>query len=109
MVTPYVLPISRRTAKRCCSASATSFAGKPWTGSVAPGQCVRIFTGGVMPAGTDSVVMQERASEEGGHVRIAPGALAKEGTNRRFAGEDLKAGQVVFRAGPARATRRSSA
>ena len=77
----------------------TSFAGKPWTGSVATCQCVRIFTGGVMPAGTDSVVMQERTSEEDGHVRIAAGALAKEGTNRRFAGEDLKAGQVVFRSG----------
>jgi molybdopterin molybdotransferase len=43
--------------------------------------------------------MQERASEEGGRVRIAAGALGKAGQNRRFAGEDLKAGQVVFRQG----------
>jgi molybdopterin molybdotransferase len=76
-----------------------SFAGKPWTGTMGPGECVRIFTGGVMPQGADSVVMQERASEDAGTVRIAPGALAKAGTNRRFAGEDLKAGQLVFRAG----------
>jgi molybdopterin molybdotransferase len=76
-----------------------SFAGKPSGAVVGAGQCVRIFTGGVMPAGADSVVMQERASEEGGRVRIAPAAVTKAGQNRRFAAEDLKAGQIVFRAG----------
>jgi molybdopterin molybdotransferase len=76
-----------------------SFAGKPWPGAIAARECVRIFTGGVMPQGADSVVMQERASEDASGVRVAPGAVAKAGTNRRFAGEDLKAGQLVFRAG----------
>jgi molybdopterin molybdotransferase len=76
-----------------------SFAGKPSGVTLGAGQCVRIFTGAVMPAGADTVVMQERASEEAGRVRIAAGAVAKAGQNRRFAGEDLKAGQVVFRAG----------
>lgn len=76
-----------------------SFAGKPWQGSIGPGECVRIFTGGVMPQGADTVVMQERASEDERGVRIAAGAVAKTGTNRRFAGEDLKEGQTVFRAG----------
>ena len=76
-----------------------SFAGKPWAGAIGAGECVRIFTGGVMPQGADSVVMQERASEDKSGVRVAPGALARAGTNRRFAGEDLKAGQLVFRAG----------
>ena len=76
-----------------------SFAGKPWHGAIAAGECVRIFTGGVMPQGADTVVMQERASEDARGVRIAPGAVDKLGTNRRFAGEDLKRGQTVFRAG----------
>ena len=76
-----------------------SFAGKPWSGAIGAGECVRIFTGGVMPPGADSVVMQERAHEDNRRVRIAAGALSKAGQNRRFAGEDLKAGQVVFRAG----------
>ena len=76
-----------------------SFAGKPWAGAIGAGECVRIFTGGVMPRGADSVVMQERAVEDASGVRIAPGTLAKAGQNRRFAGEDLKAGQVVFRSG----------
>jgi molybdopterin molybdotransferase len=76
-----------------------SFAGKPSTATVGTGECVRIFTGAVMPAGADTVVMQERATEDAGGVRIAARAVTKAGQNRRFAGEDLAAGQVVFRAG----------
>jgi molybdopterin molybdotransferase len=76
-----------------------SFAGKPSDAVVGAGQCVRIFTGGVMPQGADTVVMQERAREENGRVVVAAGAVTKEGTNRRFAGEDIKPGQVVFRSG----------
>ena len=76
-----------------------SFAGKPSGAAVGAGQCVRIFTGAVMPEGADTVVMQERASEVDGRVRIAAGAVTREGQNRRFAGEDLKPGQVVFRTG----------
>lgn len=76
-----------------------SFAGKPFGGSLGSGQAVRIFTGAVMPAGADTVVMQERASEVPGGVVVAAGAVAKAGQNRRFAGEDVKRGTVVFRAG----------
>jgi len=76
-----------------------SFAGKPSGVTVAPGQCVRIFTGGVMPAGADTVVMQERTAANGRSVRIAAGAVSRAGQNRRFAGEDLEAGAIVFRAG----------
>jgi molybdopterin molybdotransferase len=76
-----------------------SFAGRPHAGAIGPGETVRIFTGGIMPAGSDSVVMQERATEIAGGVRVPAGALSKAGMNRRFAGEDLKQGQVVFVAG----------
>ena len=76
-----------------------SFAGKPWGGSIGERECVRIFTGGVMPQGADTVVMQERAHEDALGVHVAAGAVTRAGTNRRFAGEDLKAGQIVFRAG----------
>src|SRR5262245_40551861 len=41
-----------------------SFAGKPSGVRLGPGQCVRIFTGAVIPEGADSVVMQERAGED---------------------------------------------
>jgi len=76
-----------------------SFAGKPYGGGIASGETVRIFTGGVMPEGADTVVMQERATEIPGGVRIAAGAAGKAGQNRRFAGEDLKRGAKVFVAG----------
>ena len=76
-----------------------SFAGMPHSGALGPRETVRIFTGGIMPAGSDSVVMQERATEIPGGVRIHSGALSRAGQNRRFAGEDLKPGQPVFAAG----------
>jgi molybdopterin molybdotransferase len=76
-----------------------SFAGRPFAGSLGPRETVRIFTGGVMPANADTVVMQERASERDGRVRVAAGAVSKLGQNRRFAGEDFKRGQVVLRRG----------
>jgi molybdopterin molybdotransferase len=76
-----------------------SFAGKPAGVGIGAGETVRIFTGGVMPAGADTVVMQERATETADGVRVHPGAVTQEGQNRRFAGEDLKAGQLVFKRG----------
>ncbi|MFO1415653.1 MAG: gephyrin-like molybdotransferase Glp [Burkholderiales bacterium] len=77
-----------------------SFAGKPHAGApLGAGQAVRIFTGGVMPEGADTVVVQERATETAQGVRIAARAVSRAGENRRFAGDDLKAGQVVFRRG----------
>ncbi|HZQ63342.1 MAG TPA: gephyrin-like molybdotransferase Glp [Casimicrobiaceae bacterium] len=76
-----------------------SFAGKPSDVRIGAGEALRIFTGAVMPEGADTVVMQERAREESGRVYIAAGAVSKAGQNRRFAGEDLKAGEVVFAAG----------
>ncbi len=75
----------------------TAFAGKPFAGTPAKGECVRIMTGAVIPPGTDTVVMQEHASVEGGFVRI--GAGHRQGQNLRRAGEDLRAGQAVLPAG----------
>jgi len=76
-----------------------SFAGKPFAGELRKGETVRIFTGGVMPRGADTVVMQERARETADGALIAAGAVTKAGQNRRFAGEDLRCGAVVFRKG----------
>lgn len=75
----------------------SSFAGAPFGQPVGPGQCVRIFTGGVVPAGCDTVVMQEKAEAQGKTIRFAPGV--KLGQNVRHAGEDLKAGAVALARG----------
>lgn len=74
-----------------------ALAGKAHAHAVAAGECVRIMTGAVMPAGTDTVVMQEHVSRDGEQVRIAAGHRA--GQNVRQAGEDLRAGQVMLAAG----------
>jgi molybdopterin molybdotransferase len=62
-----------------------------------PGQAIRIFTGAAMPAGADTVFMQEDVTVDGDHV-IVPKGL-KLGANRRLAGEDVPAGQVALPAG----------
>ena len=75
----------------------SSFAGQPFTGTVDPGQCVRIFTGGVVPTGCNAIVMQEKAQADG--KLITCGAGVKLGQNVRYAGEDLKQGAVALAKG----------
>jgi len=75
----------------------SSFAGRPFAGAVGPGQCVRIMTGGVVPQGADTVVMQERAKANGKSITFAPGQ--KTAQNVREAGEDLKRGSVALARG----------
>jgi molybdopterin molybdotransferase len=76
----------------------TVYAGRASAAVPANGECVRIMTGGVMPAGCDSVVPQEFVREEDGAIVMAPGTI-RPGDNRRFAGEDLKAGSAALRKG----------
>jgi molybdopterin molybdotransferase len=57
------------------------------------GECARIFTGAVMPAGADTVAMQEDCTVTGDVVRVPPGL--KQGANRRLAGEDVKPGDAI--------------
>jgi molybdopterin molybdotransferase len=71
-----------------------ALAGRVFHGEVRPGQCVRIMTGAVMPAGTDTVVIQEVTKKDGERIVIPPGQKARQ--NVRYAGEDLKAGAPVL-------------
>ena len=75
----------------------TAAAGRPFGGTVNAGQCVRIYTGAVMPAGADTVVMQEHATRDGDTVILEGGQ--KAGQNVRQAGEDVAVGDVALRAG----------
>ncbi len=76
----------------------TGFAGRPFEGTVAAGQCLRIMTGAVMPAGLDTVVPQEFVKVDGERVTVPMGAV-RAGDNRRLAGEDLARGAVALAAG----------
>ncbi|MEZ0239060.1 MAG: gephyrin-like molybdotransferase Glp [Methylophilaceae bacterium] len=75
----------------------TAFAGKAFEGTVGKGECVRIMTGAVMPPECDTVVIQEHVQAEDGRITFGEGV--RRGQNLRYAGEDLKQGQVVFAAG----------
>jgi molybdopterin molybdotransferase len=76
----------------------TALAGTAWPGRLQAGQCVRIMTGALLPAGLDTVAPQERVRVEGDTLHIEPGLL-HIGDNRRLAGEDLMAGQIALPAG----------
>ena len=77
----------------------TVYAGRPSDTVPGPGACIRIMTGGVMPAGCDSVIPQEHVTTIAEHsITIAPGII-RTGDNRRFAGEDLMVGSAALKAG----------
>ncbi len=75
----------------------TTLAGHSFDGTVNAGECVRVMTGSVIPAGADTVLMQERVERAGDSIRVRPGHRA--GENVRLAGEDLKRGQAILTAG----------
>jgi molybdopterin molybdotransferase len=72
-------------------------AGHAAAHAVKSGEAVRIFTGAPMPAGADTVFMQEDCRTDGAHVIMPPGL--SRGANRRLAGEDIGIGTVALHAG----------
>jgi molybdopterin molybdotransferase len=76
----------------------TGYAGAAYDGAVAPGECVRIMTGAVMPAGLDTVVPQEFTTSADGVVTV-PAGVVRTGDNRRLKGEDLALGETALAAG----------
>jgi molybdopterin molybdotransferase len=72
-------------------------AGHPFDRSVAAGQAVRIFTGGVVPSGADTIVIQENATRDGdtGHRQHR----LRRGRHIRVAGLDFAQGAVLLAQG----------
>lgn len=75
----------------------TAWAGRSFTETVNRGEAVRIMTGGVMPTGTDTVIMQEHV--ETVHEQIRIGSGHRPGQNVRLAGEDIGQGKPVLHKG----------
>ena len=73
------------------------FAGVATGQGVGAGECIGITTGSPLPPGADTVAILEVVQRDGNRVRI-PGDVAP-GANVRNAGEDVRAGEVVLRAG----------
>jgi molybdopterin molybdotransferase len=72
-------------------------AGHPFQGTVGAGEAARIFTGGVLPPGTDTVVIQENTAREDDAVVVK--ASAGKGKHVRVEGLDFKRGAVLLAKG----------
>ncbi|MDD4932269.1 MAG: molybdopterin-guanine dinucleotide biosynthesis protein B [Methylacidiphilaceae bacterium] len=79
------------------SVAGTSAAGSPFFGTLPEGSCVRIFTGALLPEGTDLVIPQEEVVLQGKKV-LLPGARCA-GENVRLKGESFARGQGLLSAG----------
>lgn len=75
----------------------SAFAGHAFAGRLEAGQCVRIMTGGVVPAGADTVIAQEQVRNDADRVIFPSGA--RHGQHVRLAGEDLRRGHCALPAG----------
>jgi len=70
-----------------------SFAGSNFEGQLSAGQCIRIMTGGAIPVGADTVVMQENTVADGHKITIMH---ASKGDAIRPAGDDIQKGALVL-------------
>ena len=68
-----------------------SIAGRPFAGTVGAGECVRIMTGAVVPAGADTVEMQENTTRDGGRITLTRPTPPR--ANIRYRGEELQLGE----------------
>ncbi|MEW6767865.1 MAG: gephyrin-like molybdotransferase Glp [Pseudomonadota bacterium] len=72
-------------------------AGKPFDAAVKAGEAVRIFTGGVIPTGADTVVIQEDTTRDGDVVVVTE--AAQPSRHIRRAGKDFSEGDVLIHKG----------
>ena len=72
-------------------------AGRPFKAPVGQGEAARIFTGGVVPAGADTVIVQEVTKRDGAFVEIQKSAV--KGRNVRRQGLDFRKGDALLAKG----------
>jgi molybdopterin molybdotransferase len=72
-------------------------AGRPFDGTVGTGEAARIFTGGVLPAGADTIVIQENTKRDGSDIIVT--ATSSAGRHIRARGLDFAQGEVLLPAG----------
>jgi molybdopterin molybdotransferase len=72
-------------------------AGHPFEGSVGAGEAARIFTGGVVPPGADTIVIQENTQRQADRVMVQQPSPV--GRHIRRAGLDFKEGAVLLARG----------
>lgn len=76
-----------------------SAAGGGFAGAVDGDNAVRIFTGAPVPAGADSIIIQENVQRNGSRITLLPGCSVQPGKHIRKAGLDFGKGDVLLQAG----------
>jgi molybdopterin molybdotransferase len=72
-------------------------AGRPFARPIGPGEAARIFTGGVLPEGADTIVIQEHTRRDGDRVEVEKPSA--RGRHIRAQGLDFKLGDTLLAAG----------
>ena len=93
----YALRASDGAAGASLAVVGSAPAGHPWEGSLGQGEAVAIFTGSVMPAGADAVLLIEDAGRDG--ERVVVRETVRQGRWIRRAGQDFTAGDVLVPSG----------
>ena len=97
-LTDMALPVGVRKARMCwiwCRGVLPL--GAPMTARWPDGMAIRVLTGAALPAGVDTVVLEEDVTSDG--AQVAFNGPVKAGANTRKAGEDVCAGDVILSAG----------
>lgn len=76
-------------------------AGHCWAGTLGCGEAARIFTGAPLPAGADTIVIQEEITRQGSDARLSGEGPPRPGAHVRARGQDFVAGDRLARAGDA--------
>jgi molybdopterin molybdotransferase len=72
-------------------------AGRPFAAKIGAGQAARIFTGGAVPDGADTIVIQEHTARDGDSIEVQK--PTPKGRNVRPRGLDFREGELLFPAG----------
>lgn len=90
----YAFALAQVRLEQPLSVVGTALAGHLFTGEIRTGECVRIMTGAVLPAQTDTVIMQEQVSLIDNKIYLQ--RLPEHGENIRRAGEDVAINSLVL-------------
>ena len=86
-------------ATRSFRVQATQAAGDPPLTLAAPGDCIEVMTGAVLPVGCDCVIPVEELSVARGQVTLAPGARVEPWQNVHRRGSDTRQGTLLLSSG----------
>jgi molybdopterin molybdotransferase len=93
----YAVRAEDATLDACLRVVGAAPAGHPFTGELGPGEAVRLFTGSVVPAGADSILLQEDASRDAETVVVKEACAP--GRHIRRAGQDFVVGDALLQPG----------